>query len=570
VDWEAFSWCLGGRALRNLNRSPYICFCACTLLALTATSAGASVRTVTRPVHRARTFVLPRGTTDVAVHWRGRPHAQVRVAFRRPGARFGGPQPVRLDEAGLQRHTRETYGAVMPAAGANAARVWVAGRIRRLSVVAFMERSRARLRAAPAVGLLPAVIPRAGWGADESLRFDSSGKEIWPPAFWPIQKLIVHHTDTHNGDPDPAATVRSIYYYHAVTQGWGDIGYNFLIDESGRIYEGRHSRDYAPGETPTGRDSSGRGVTAAHAQGFNSGTVGVALLGTLTSQDATPAARDALERLLAWEAYSTGLDPEASSTYVNPVSGQQATFPNIAGHRDVGATECPGSVFYSTLPAIRADVAARVDAASAYVRPKGASPVRVSLVPAYAPCTTPNSSHGAPLASGSCSPPRPASRYLTVGTPDANGQAADSTGSVQLTSVPGNPSTTADEADVRVATGVTDVRNTVDLSDYPGELEARLTLRITDTSNGASGSDPATALDTTLHIAIPCSATSGASGGTCSIVTTADSVVPGVVPEGRRSIWELGRIEVFDGGADGLASSAGDNTLFADQGLFLP
>src|SRR2546422_4979168 len=67
----------------------YIWLCACMVLALTATSAGASVRTVTQPVHRARTFVLPRGTTDVAVHWRGRPHAQVRVAFRRPGERFG-------------------------------------------------------------------------------------------------------------------------------------------------------------------------------------------------------------------------------------------------------------------------------------------------------------------------------------------------------------------------------------------------------------------------------------------------------------------------------------------------
>jgi hypothetical protein len=543
------------------------------LLAFSVPNADASVRTVTRPVHGARTFFLPRGTTDVAVHWRGQRHARVRVAFGGRGARsghFGRLLTVRLDEAGLQRHTRETYGAVMSASGARVARVWVAGRIRRVSLVAFKERSRTRLRAVPAAGLLPAVIPRGGWGADESLRFDSSGKEIWPPAFWPIQKLIVHHTDTQNGDPDPAATVRSIYYYHAVTQGWGDIGYNFLIDESGRIYEGRHSRDYAPGQTPTGQDAAGRGVTGAHAQGFNSGTVGVALLGTLTSRDATPAARDALERLLAWEAYSTGIDPEASSTYVNPVSGQQATFPNIAGHRDVGATECPGSVFYSTLPALRSDVDARVASASAYARPKGATPLRVSLVPAYVPCTAPNSQHGAPLASGSCNPPRQNSPHLTVGTPDANGQPADSTGSVRLDVAAGNPSTPADEADVRVGAKITDVRNKADLSDYTGELEARLTLRITDMSSGASGTDPATTVDAPLRITIPCSATSSADGSTCSITTTADTVVPGAVPEGRRSIWELGPVEVFDGGADGLASSAGDNSLFERQGLFVP
>jgi hypothetical protein len=206
------------------------------------------------------------------------------------------------------------------------------------------------------------VVPRSGWGADESLRFDSGGNEIWPPAFWQIQKLIVHHTATQNNDPDPAATIRAIYYYHAVTQGWGDIGYNFLVDESGNVYEGRHSRTYAPGEAPTGEDLSGNGVTGAHAQGYNSGTVGIALLGTLTGRDTTPQARDALERLLAWKADAHGLDPQGESLYTNPVSGLQVTFPNIAGHRDVNATECPGNAFYATLPTIRSDVAARIAA----------------------------------------------------------------------------------------------------------------------------------------------------------------------------------------------------------------
>src|SRR5437879_4018889 len=87
----------------------------------------------------------------------------------------------------------------------------------------------------------------------------------WPPEFYPIQKLICHHTATQNRDPDPAATIRSIYYYHAVTQTWGDIGYNFLVDESGRIYEGRYSRPYPTGAYPTGEDATGKGVTGAHA-----------------------------------------------------------------------------------------------------------------------------------------------------------------------------------------------------------------------------------------------------------------------------------------------------------------
>jgi hypothetical protein len=294
----------------------------------------------------------------------------VRVAVSRDERTFSRFQRVTVDELGAERRDGTTYGNLIVARGVRAVRVRADRRLGKLTVLGLTDRG------GPADGLgrpaasaaaatqQPTVIPRSGWGADESLRFDSSGKETWPPAFYPVQKLIVHHTATQNNDPNPAATVRSIYYYHAITQGWGDIGYNFLIDESGRIYEGRHSQDtwdpvlYPAG--PTGADANGNGVTAAHAQGYNSGTVGIALLGTLTNQDATPAARDALERMLAWEASSHGIDPQGSALFTNPVSGTQATFPNIAGHRDVNATECPGGVFYATLPAIRSDVAAMI------------------------------------------------------------------------------------------------------------------------------------------------------------------------------------------------------------------
>jgi hypothetical protein len=278
----------------------------------------------------------------------------------------------------------------------------------------------------------PTVIPRSGWGADESLRFDATGKEIWPPAFYPVQKVIVHHTATQNKDPDPAATIRAIYQYHAVTQGWGDIGYNFLIDESGRIYEGRYSRQYAAGESPTGEDPNGQGVTAAHTQGYNSGTVGIALLGTLTNQDATPAARSALEHLIAWIDDSHGIDPEGSALYTNPVSGTQATFANIAGHRDLAATECPGGVFYATLPTIRSDVAALIAAAqpgfSIAASPGSASvvaggsasyTVTVSRTGGFADPVT-LSATGLPAGSTATFTPNPAdSSTLTVATSSA-------------------------------------------------------------------------------------------------------------------------------------------------------
>jgi hypothetical protein len=189
----------------------------------------------------------------------------------------------------------------------------------------------------------------------------------WAPQFYATKKLVVHHTDTSDDYTDRAgaeAQIRSIYYYHSVTQKWGDIGYNFLIDKFGNIYEGRYSRDYA-GANPTGDDATGRGVTGAHTGGWNSGTVGVALLGTLTTHDATPAARDALQRLLAWEAGRNGIDPQATEPFVNPVSGATITTANIAGHRDYAATACPGDAFYPTLPAIRAGTAALLNGSPA-------------------------------------------------------------------------------------------------------------------------------------------------------------------------------------------------------------
>ena len=310
-----------------------------------------------------RTFELERAATHVALYWRGAPDARVRLALRRPGHAFGRWRTVVRDDVGEQRRDGRTYGSVMLARGATAVRVATKRPLRRLSVVALTDRGRQRDRTLVSAATnvaQPAVVTRAGWGADESLRFDSRGGEVWPPAFYRVQKLIVHHTATINNDPNPAATVRSIYYYHAVTQGWGDIGYNFLIDESGTVYEGRYSRQYVPGENPTGEDLSGNGVTGAHASGYNSGTVGIALLGTLTDRDATASARGALERLLAWKAERHGIDPRGASLFTNPVSGTQLTFANIAGHRDVNATECPGGRLYAALPSIRDNVAALI------------------------------------------------------------------------------------------------------------------------------------------------------------------------------------------------------------------
>ncbi|MDI3339721.1 MAG: N-acetylmuramoyl-L-alanine amidase [Sphaerobacter sp.] len=174
------------------------------------------------------------------------------------------------------------------------------------------------------------IIPRAGWGADESLRF-KDGEEVWPPEYAPIQKVIVHHTVTQNRPPDPAAAIRAIYYYHAVTLGWGDIGYNYLIDWDGRVYEGRYG---------------GPGVIGGHALQYNRGSIGIAVLGDFQATAPPQAALDALVRLIRERAGH--LDPAGWGPFAD-----RRAVAHICGHRDVLSTECPGDQLYSRLPEVR-------------------------------------------------------------------------------------------------------------------------------------------------------------------------------------------------------------------------
>jgi WD40-like Beta Propeller Repeat len=198
-----------------------------------------------------------------------------------------------------------------------------------------------------------------------------------------------------------------------------------------------------------------------------------------------------------------------------------------------------------------------------YPRPRGATPVALSLVPAFERCTLPNRAHGAPLNFGSCAPPAQSSSDLTVGTPDANGASAESVGFATLYAVAGNSATATDEADVVLQVTVTDVRNSADLTDYAGALEARPTIRITDRSNtpNPSGPGPGTVADIGFPFAVPCSVTSdGTVGSKCAVNTTADAVLAGTVTEGRRSIWQLQDLKVVD--------SSGD--AFQVPGVFVP
>lgn len=189
----------------------------------------------------------------------------------------------------------------------------------------------------------PTFVSRTEWGCP-----DGQSSASWPPQYTDVSHLIVHHTATASASSDWPAQVRSIWTVHTYTQRWGDIGYNYLIDPLGVIYEGR---------------SGGDDVIGAHFSCKNSNTMGVALLGEFGAAAPTIEAQDSLVRLLAWRASQRGIDPLGASEH----SPTELVLDNISGHRDANdspiactTTICPGDQLYSLLPEIRTAVAVAI------------------------------------------------------------------------------------------------------------------------------------------------------------------------------------------------------------------
>jgi hypothetical protein len=191
----------------------------------------------------------------------------------------------------------------------------------------------------------PAIVPRSGWQADETIRRGS-------PSFAPAIRLaLVHHTAGANGytAAQSPAIVKAIQLYHVKGNGWNDIGYNFLVDRFGTVFEGRYG-------------GIQRNVVGAHAEGFNTGSVGVALLGEYGSLPVAAQARDALARTLAWRLDIAHVDPATTLSFI---SGGNARFPaglpvflrTVSGHRDTGFTDCPGNALYGLLTTLAGDAA---------------------------------------------------------------------------------------------------------------------------------------------------------------------------------------------------------------------
>jgi N-acetylmuramoyl-L-alanine amidase-like protein len=193
----------------------------------------------------------------------------------------------------------------------------------------------------------PRIYSRAEWGADERLRSGS------PTYMSTIKAGFVHHTAGTNGyaAADVPKILRGIYAYHTKSSGWSDIGYNFLVDRFGRIWEGRYG-----GIT--------KAVKGAHAGGFNNYSFGVSAIGNYDTVAAPPAMVDAIARVMAWKLSLFYRDPLGSTTLVSEgggtskyAAGRSVALRTINAHRDVGYTACPGRYLFGYMNTVRSKAA---------------------------------------------------------------------------------------------------------------------------------------------------------------------------------------------------------------------
>jgi len=183
----------------------------------------------------------------------------------------------------------------------------------------------------------PQIYSRAQWGADERIR------EQTAPGYAEVHGGFVHHTVNANDytAAEVPGIIRSIYAYHVRSRGWRDIGYNFLIDKFGRIWEGRYG----------GVD---RPVVGAHTENYNDYGFGVSAIGNFETAKPTSALLQAEGALFAWKLSLHGVSAAATNVAIGP----KVFASSIMGHRDTKATACPGKYLYAKIPTIRATAAA--------------------------------------------------------------------------------------------------------------------------------------------------------------------------------------------------------------------
>ena len=318
----------------------------CLLLApagATAAPARYAELTVAAPgtpgVHLLPPRRVPFAFDLLGARWSARPGARVEVRARGDRSRWSPWATLEADAGGAVSHAEPIW-----VAGSDRLQLRVHGAVGRVRIaLVAADRTPLRpLRALQAAPDQPEIVSRAGWGADESLR---RGDTRYADS---TQMIFVHHTDTPNGyaPDDVPAIIRSIHTYHVRSNGWKDIGYNFLVDAFGRVFEGRAGGIDKP-------------VIGAQTGGFNTGTVGIAVIGDGGTSGLTTATREALTKLVAWRLDVAHVDPLGRATLISGgndryAAGRSATFRVVSGHRDALSTACPGAGIYPELDSIAA------------------------------------------------------------------------------------------------------------------------------------------------------------------------------------------------------------------------
>jgi hypothetical protein len=288
----------------------------------------------------------------VGLHWRGPGDVLFRTrstAGRWSVWRLAQPEPFDVPDAGTPEGSSALewkLGNPYWVGPSNAIQYRFRGRVTRLRAHFVQSTVRSVPARTLSIAGSPALIPRASWRADEEIR------RAGPVFAQSLRFAVVHHTAGANAytAAQSAAIVRAIQVYHVKGNGWNDIGYNFLVDKYGQVFEGRYG-------------GVERNVIGAHAEGFNTGSVGIALLGTYGDTQPTAKALAAITALLAWRLDVAHVDPLSRLSWI---SGGNARFPSgtpvslaaVSAHRDTGPTTCPGNAFYAQLPAITRKVAA--------------------------------------------------------------------------------------------------------------------------------------------------------------------------------------------------------------------
>lgn len=312
---------------------------------------------------------LPARADLVGIEWQGSAREKIWLRFRDRDGRWSSWVSAGTNGHGpdVRPATDRRVGEPIWTGGTRSVQIRAAGGVRDaklhlVNVNGESEADRDGRAMAPiaSAARLPMALPELAAGAGQPqiiARRAWAGGNAPPkvaPEYGAVEMAFVHHTENPNGYTAAAvpAMLRAIYLFHRYVNGWNDIGYNFVIDLYGRVFEARAGGIDEP-------------VVGAQAGGYNYLSTGIAVLGTFSSVPISKAARDALEKLLAWKLSLHGTPSRgrvtvkvnrAGASYSRFPANARVSLPRIAGHRDGDATECPGDVLYDELPAIRTGV----------------------------------------------------------------------------------------------------------------------------------------------------------------------------------------------------------------------